>query len=203
MQPKVILATTLAAMASAESSSTTRIGYFGGGMDYAHSISLHPWTSTVASVAGINAVATTYEIECDSDAPKTDCEIATPWTMIQGPQTYSLVGEWTSSGEGVNAITGTQDFDCTFAATTATPSCSFSVEASGTKGGVATSTSTSTSTSDLPTESYTWYGLDVTGGAASLTATEATQTPTDNAAAAMITAGPVGAVAAVVAVVMI
>ena len=203
MQLKVILATALAAMASAESSSTTKINYFGGGMDYAHSINLHYWTSTVASVAGINALATTYEIECESDAPKTDCEIATPWTMIQGPQTYSLVGEWTASGEGVNALTGTQDFDCTFAASTASPSCSFSVEVTGTMGGVDTSTSTPTSTSELPTESYTWYGLDVTGGTASFTATEATQTPTSNAGAAMITAGPMGAVAAVVAVVMI
>ncbi|CAI7619744.1 unnamed protein product [Penicillium glandicola] len=175
--------TALAALATAEES--TRINYFGGGMDFAHEIGLHPWTSTAASVAGINAVATTYRIGCLSDAPKSDCEIATPWTMIQGPETYSLTGEYTVSGSGsINAWTGTQN-----------------VKATGTTDGVSYSTSTSTSTKNLPTDSYTYYGLDVTAGTASFTASQATETP--NGGAAMVTAAPMGAAAVVVIVAML
>jgi hypothetical protein len=194
------LSTALAALVTADES--TRINYFGGGMQWAHSLSLHPWTSTAASVAGINAVATTYEIGCLSDAPKSDCEIATPWTMIQGPSTYSLTGVYTASGSGsVNAVTGTHNFDCTFAKATQSPSCSFSVKVTGTTAGVSYSTSTSTSTKNLPTESYTSYGIDVTAGTASFTASQATQTP--NAGAAMATAAPMGAAAVVVIVAML
>lgn len=166
-------------------------------MQWAHSLHLHPWTSTAASVAGINAVATTYRIGCLSGAPKSDCEIATPWTMIQGPKTYSLTGVYTVSGSGtVNAVTGTQKFDCTFAKATESPSCSFSVKVTGTTAGVSYSTSTSSSTKNLPTKSYTSYGIDVTAGTASFTASEATKTPNGGA---MVTAAPMGA-AAVVAI---
>ncbi|KAJ5196543.1 hypothetical protein N7449_007022 [Penicillium cf. viridicatum] len=196
MRITLFLSTALAALVTAEES--TRINYFGGGMQWAHKIHLHPWTSTAASVAGINALATTYRIGCLSDAPKSDCEIATPWTMIQGPKTYSLTGVYTVSGSGtVNAVTGTQNFDCTFAKATESPSCSFSAKVTGTTAGVSYSTSTSTSTKSLPTKSYTSYGIEVTAGTALFTATQATQSP--NGGAAMVTAAPMGA-AAVVAI---
>lgn len=190
MRITLFLSTALAAFVTAEES--TRINYFGGGMQWAHKVNLHAWTSTAASVAGINAHATTYRIGCLSDAPKSDCEIATPWTMIQGPKTYSLTGVYTVSGSGtVNAMTGTQNFDCTFAKATESPSCSFSAKVTGTAAGVSHSTSTSTSTKNLPTKSYTSYGIDVTAGAALFTATQATQT--SKGGAAMVTAAPMGA----------
>ncbi|CAI7570548.1 unnamed protein product [Penicillium palitans] len=196
MRITLFLSTALAALVAAEES--TRINYFGGGMQWARQANLHRWTSTAASVAGINALATTYRIGCLSDAPKSDCEIATPWTMIQGPQTYSLTGVYTVSGSGtVNAVTGTQNFDCTFAKPTESPSCSFSAKATGTTAGVSYSTSTSTSTKNLPTKSYTSYGIEVTAGTALFTATQATQS--SNGGAAMVTAAPMGA-AAVVAI---
>ncbi|CDM35483.1 hypothetical protein DTO013E5_8037 [Penicillium roqueforti] len=196
MRISLFLATALAALVTADE--TTRINYFGGGMEWVRQLNLHPWTSTAASVAGINAVATTYRIGCLSDAPKSDCEIATPWTMIQGPKTYSLTGVYTVSGSGsINAVTGTHNFDCTFAKVTESPSCSFSVKVTGTTAGVSYSTSTSTSIKNMPTQSYTSYGIDVTAGTALFTASQATKTP--NGAAAMITAAPMGA-AAVVAI---
>ncbi|CAI7659990.1 unnamed protein product [Penicillium crustosum] len=175
MRITVFLSTALAALVTAEES--TRINYFGGGMQWAHKAHLHHWTSTAASVAGINAVATTYRIGCLSNAPKS---------------VYTVSGSGT-----VNAVTGTQNFDCTFAKATESPSCSFSAKATGTTAGVSYSTSTSTSTKNLPTKSYTSYGIQVTAGTSLFTATQATQSP--NGGAAMVTAAPMGA-AAVVAI---
>lgn len=77
-----------------------------------------------------------------------------------------------------------------------------SFRASGTVDGTGISTSTSSSTKNLPKKELATAGILVTGGIASFTAPQATQTPSGAAAVpakAIITAAPLGA-AAVIAI---
>jgi len=178
------------------SQSTTTVGYFEPDWD----ITIPRYRSTAASVAGINALATTYEVSCLDGAPSTDCSIDSPWTIIQGPETLSLTGVYTAwvSG-GVNGVTVTRSYDCSFTSYSVSASCSLSYQATGTTNGVSYSTSTSDSAS-YPTDSVSYYRLTVTGGLASFTAPAATSTPggaiAAGAARALITAVPLAAAAA-------
>ncbi|KAJ5762266.1 uncharacterized protein N7511_005648 [Penicillium nucicola] len=51
---------------------------------------LRAQTSTAASKAGINAKETIYHVGCVKDAPKSDCDYPTSWTIIQGAETVSV-----------------------------------------------------------------------------------------------------------------
>ncbi|EAU34250.1 predicted protein [Aspergillus terreus NIH2624] len=182
---------------SADDAKTTTIGYFGADV---FTVEIPRYDSTAASVAGINALATTYHIKCLDGAPKSDCQIATPWTMIQGESTFSLTGVYTYGTTATAAVTATRDINCAFSSYSVSASCSFSFAATGSWDATAYSTSTSSSTKNIPTESVTFYELEVTGGVDSFTAPAATKTP--DAAAALpaaqplITAAPIGAAAA-------
>lgn len=187
-----LLATTFSVLAAAASSSTTTVPYFFPEFP----VTIPYYASTAASVAGINALATTYEIKCLKDAPKSDCDIAHPWTLIQGPATFSFTGVYTAIN---NALTATRDLKCTYTSTSLSASCSISYEATGSTSGASYSTGTVFSTSPVPTDSISYYGMLVTAGIESFTAPQATQTP--GAAGAppkpLITAVPLGAAAAV------
>lgn len=179
-----LLATTLAALAAADSSTTT-IPYLVPDWD----IEIPAYTSVAGSVAGINAVATTYAIDCLDGAKKEDCQIKTPWTLIQGPQTFSFTGVYTAWSTGANAVYVTRDIKCSYTSTQSA-SCSMSYKATGTVNGVSSSTSTSSSAKSI---SATEYGMPITGGLKSFTAPQATETPGAAAAVAkpLITAAPV------------
>ncbi|RMJ23919.1 hypothetical protein PHISP_05226 [Aspergillus sp. HF37] len=197
MRLSLLLAPVLAALAAADS--TTTVGYFGAD-NVATGVRIPFYTSTAASVAGINAIATTYRVDCMKGAPKSDCQIATPWTIIEGPGTHSFTGAYTASSEGhYTSVTAVREMDCTFTSSSVSASCSFSYMASGTADGYAFTTSASGSTSKIPSDSVTHYALPVTAGISSFTAPQATRTPDAAAAPAkpVITACPLGAAAAV------
>lgn len=191
-----LLAPVFAALAAAD---TTTVGYFGVN-GWGNSVDMPGYTSTAASVAGINAIATTYQVDCMDDAPKTECHIKKPWTVIQGPQTYSITGAYIGWSTGkVNAVTATRDLGCTFTSYSESASCSYTYKATGTVNGLDYSTSVSDSTSNIPSGSISYYALPVTAGAPSFTAPAATKTPDAAAGPAkpLITACPLGAAAAV------
>ncbi|KAJ5377716.1 uncharacterized protein N7496_005125 [Penicillium cataractarum] len=195
MRPSVFLASALAALVAADSSSTTV------GIVYPDWTILIPrYESTAASVAGINALATTYQIKCMDGADKLDCDIKTPWTIIQGPATASFTGVYTADASGKDGITVTREWKCDLKSYTESASCTVSYSASGTVDGTEYSTSTTTSNKNMPTDQLTTAGILVTGGIASFTASQATQTPSGAAAGpfkAMVTAAPLGAAAAI------
>ncbi|RHZ68707.1 hypothetical protein CDV55_102555 [Aspergillus turcosus] len=178
---------------------TTTVGYFSPSWD-ATLLKYGGWTSTGASIAGINAAATTYNVGCLKGAPKTDCNIKNSWTIIQGPETVSVSGVYTASTSGKETsydITVTQSYECKIVSRTESASCTMSVGMSGSDFGATYASSTSSSaTYSTATSSY--YELVVTAGVQKFTAPEATKTPgAANAgpAGAFITAAPVVAAA--------
>jgi hypothetical protein len=194
----LLTAAAFSGMVAADSTTTT-VGFFGAPFD----ITIPLYTSTGASVAGINAVATTYAVSCLDGAPKSDCHIDHPWTIIQGPTTFSLTGVYTAWSTGKNAVTVTRSEKCSFTHYTESASCSVSYRATGTAQGTSYSTATS-GASSFAAKSITYYQLPVTGGLSSFTAPQATQTPGAAAAAAgparaLITAAPLLAAAAAAA----
>ncbi|KAL5362853.1 hypothetical protein BJX96DRAFT_109841 [Aspergillus floccosus] len=195
--PLLVGVLSAATAVSADDAKTTTIGFFVADV---FSVTIPAYDSTAASVAGINALATTYHIKCLDGAPKSDCQIETPWTMIQGESTFSFTGVYTSGTASTDAVTATRDLECTFSSYSVSASCSLSYAATGSWDATAYSTSTSTSTKNIPTESVTFYALEVTGGVDSFTAPAATKTPDAAvalpAAKPLITAAPVGAAAA-------
>jgi hypothetical protein len=189
MYTSLLLATAFSGFVTAQT--TTTVPYFGPDWN----IEIPRYTSTGASVSDINALATTYVVSCLSGAPTTECDINTPWTIVQGPGTMSYTAVYTAWLDGgVNGVTATESFECSFTSYSTSPSCSMSYEVTGTTGGV----SYSTSTSSTGSVTGTYYGLDVTGGLASFTAPQATSTPGVAAAGparALITAAPLAAAA--------
>ncbi|KAH8431849.1 uncharacterized protein LDX57_009500 [Aspergillus melleus] len=200
MKTSFLLIAALAGLSIAED--TTTIPYFAA--DWT-SIEIPRYTSTAASVAGINAVATTYAVDCLKDAPTSDCHIDKPWTLIQGSETYSFTGVYTAweTGKGKDkddGVTVTREMQCSFTSFSESASCSMSYEATGTMSGTAYSTGT-TSSSSFSTDQVGYYAMKVTGGLSSFTAPQATETPDAARAAgparALITAAPLAAAAAV------
>lgn len=104
--------------------------------------------------------------------------------------------DWLNDG---SAVTVTREVECSFTHSSESASCSFSYQATGSNDGVNYAVSTSASTSSFPPKSITWAEMEVTGGVASLTAPQATQTPGAAVVAAkpLITAAPLGAAAAI------
>ncbi|KAJ5671451.1 hypothetical protein N7507_000578 [Penicillium longicatenatum] len=200
MRTSSFIAVILAALAAGES--TTTIGYFGVNTGLGDDIGPFFFTSTAASVAGINAVATTYEIKCLSGAPESDCQIGSkhPWTLIQGPATYNFAASFTYTSDQTTA-TYTETADCSFTKYSESASCSWSASITGSSSGGNLASSTSSSTKNIPTESITYWALEVNGGVASFTAPQATKTADAAVAPAkpLITAAPLCAVAAAAA----
>ncbi|CAG8081945.1 unnamed protein product [Penicillium salamii] len=203
MQLTSFLVATLASLVTAAEQSTTR-PYFGYGFDWASKLP-YP-TSTAASVVGITSHLTTYEISCMTGAPKSRCDIDTPWTLIQGSTTFSFTGKYTAATTGrVGTVTIDQEHKCSFTSTSQSASCSLEYEVTGSQSGTTYSTATSTSASNIPTSSVKYYKLPITAGVSKLTSAQTTSTTGGAAptAKAIITGAPLGAAAAVAIAAMI
>lgn len=200
MRTSIFLAAALAALAKADDASSTIIGYFSPPWS-ADLLQYGGWTSTAASVAGINAEATTYHVGCVKGAPKTDCNYPTSWTIIQGAETVSVTGKYIASTSDKSTsydLTVTQSYECSLKSSTESASCTMSAGISGTyNGGKYDVTTTSSATYTTAPISNSYYKLTVTGGLSSFTAPEATKTGAAAAgpAGAFITAAPMVAAA--------
>ncbi|KXG47758.1 uncharacterized protein PGRI_016280 [Penicillium griseofulvum] len=197
MRTSIVAAAFLASLgvqAKGDSSSTT-VGIFSPEWDN----KLWGATSYAASVAGINAKATTYHVACLDGAAKSDCNIATPWTITQGPETVNLAAQYIATKSGTDGydVTITETYDCSFKSWSESVSCTMSVSMGGVvRGGTTASSSTSQASPSMATSSY--WRLDVTGAVDSFTAPAATETPGVAAAGpagALITAAPMVAAA--------
>ncbi|KAJ5338689.1 hypothetical protein N7452_005417 [Penicillium brevicompactum] len=198
MRTQFFIAAFLASLAQADDASSSIRGYFSpdwkAGWNGA-------WTSTAASIAGINAEATTYHVGCVKDAPKSACDLVDSITIIQGAETASFNAKYIATSSGTDGwdLTVTETWDCSLVSTTESASCTMSISAGGSAYGGKTSSSSSTSatyTTAPMNEKY--YSLTVTGGLESFTAPAATKTPDAAAAgpaAALITAAPMVAAA--------
>ncbi|OJJ43522.1 hypothetical protein ASPZODRAFT_135978 [Penicilliopsis zonata CBS 506.65] len=199
MRLSSLLIAGLFGLAAHADDSTTTVGYFIPAWDN-ELLDYSGWTSTGASVAGINAEATTYKVGCLKDAATTDCDIKHSWTIVQGPGTVSMTGVYTEITTGQSesyGLTVTQSYECSFQSYSISASCTMSFYLSGTGEGATVASSTSTKTS-YATAASSYYTLVVTGGVKSFTAPEATKTPggagagaAAAAAGALITAAPV------------
>ncbi|OKL56222.1 hypothetical protein UA08_08470 [Talaromyces atroroseus] len=207
MQASLLLAVALAAFsARADDSSSTIVGYFSppwsaGLLEYGG------WTSTAASLAHINTAAATYHVGCVKDAPKTDCDYPSSWTIIQGPETVSVTGVYIASTSDKTTsydITVTQSYECSLKSSTESASCTMSAGMSGSMdGGTYASSTSSKATYTTAPIANSYYQLTVTAGLSSFTGPDATKAPGAAAtgpAGSMITAVPV--VAAAVAVLL-
>ncbi|OOF93567.1 hypothetical protein ASPCADRAFT_209507 [Aspergillus carbonarius ITEM 5010] len=211
MRPSLLLPTILSLLLpTITAEPTTVLGVFSPFWDAEYPKS-GGWTSTGASIAGINAIQTTFKVNCLQDAPKTDCDMKNPYTIIQGPETISLSQVYTASTSNAHSsydYTVTRWYECSMKSVTEDVSCTMSVGMTGSANGAAVTSSTSTKSS-YKTATSAIYSLVVTGGVQSLTAPAATETPGGAGAAgvgvgpmgAMITAAPVAAVAVVAALV--
>ncbi|KAJ5776799.1 hypothetical protein N7520_000045 [Penicillium odoratum] len=203
MHTSFLLATALTILGINAAESSTIIGYFAPGWD-ATLLQHGGWTSTAASLADINANAATYHVGCEKNAPKTDCDYPTSWTIIQGAETVSFSGEYiaTASSDGTSYdITVTQSYECSLKSSTESASCTMSVGMTGSADGAKyTSSSSSAATYTTAPIDGSYYQLTVTAGLSSLTMPAATETGgAVGAAGAMITAAPVVAAAALAA----
>ncbi|PYH82421.1 hypothetical protein BO82DRAFT_353673 [Aspergillus uvarum CBS 121591] len=203
MRGAFLLAATLSVLTASADDKTTTVGYYAPDWDVTLP-SYGGWTSTAASVAGVNAKATTYHVGCLKDAPKTDCDIKHSWTIIQGPATVSVSGEYIASTSGKSTsydYTVTQSYQCSLKSWTESASCTMSVAVTGSFDGGSYSSSTSTHSTYGTTK--TFQELVVTGGVKSLTEPAATKTAGaangNGAVGAMVTAAPMVAAAAVAA----
>ncbi|KAJ5872387.1 uncharacterized protein N7529_004740 [Penicillium soppii] len=222
MRPSLILTSVLATLVAADSSTTT-ISYFGldSGTN-TYGADPGAYTSTAARVIGSDSTATTYEIGCLKGAAK--CALPHSVTLIQGPATYSMSGEYSIQTLGATGII-TDVEECSFTHTSESVSCSWSVAFTVSSGDITVSTSNIDSSTSIAPESVKWRALEVTAGAATSTAsgsgtkatsgatstasgsgTKATAGATSTGAAAaiakpLITAAPMGAaaIAAIVA----
>ncbi|KAJ5911195.1 uncharacterized protein N7473_000498 [Penicillium subrubescens] len=187
--------------------STTVISYFGASYTFSD-IPVRTSTSYAASVISINALATTYQINCLPSAHTTDCTLATPLTLIAGPNTFSFKEPFTVSVEvaGVTVTEkGVEDMACSFTHSTESATCTLKFDLTASGAGKTTSTSVKTTTA-VASDQVLYQTLTVTGGLASFTAPAATQTPTGNGGVqgvrAMVTGVPLGAAAVAVAVLL-
>ncbi|OOQ86128.1 hypothetical protein PEBR_24457 [Penicillium brasilianum] len=201
-----ITTTTSPTSTSASSTgSSTVISYFGASYTLSD-IPIRTSTSYAASVVSLNALATTYAINCLPSAPTTDCSIASPLTLIAGPNTFSFVEPFTLSVEAYGVTVtekGTEDMACSFTHSSESATCTIKYDLTASGAGKTTSTSGSTKTG-IATGLVQYQALTVTGGLEKFNAPSATQTPTGNAAGkmAMVTGVPLGAAAVAVAVLL-
>ncbi|RAO65107.1 uncharacterized protein BHQ10_001119 [Talaromyces amestolkiae] len=202
MRTSLILAAALTALGVQADSSSTIIGFFAPNWDVTVP-AYGGYTSTAASLAAVNAEAATYHVGCVNDAPKTDCDYPSSWTIVQGPATVSVTAVYIASTSGKVTsydLTVTESYECSLKSSTQSASCTMSVSISGSIEGSKWSSSTSTSATYATAPiSDSYDQLTVTAGLSSLTAPEATKTGGAVAATgvvgSMITAAPVVAAA--------
>ena len=182
MRTSIFLATALATLsAQADDTSSAIIGYFSPPWD-AGFLQYGGWTSTAASLVAYNTKAATYHVGCVKGAPKTDCNYPASWTIIQGPETVSVTGQYIASTSGKSTsydLTLTQSYECSLKASTESASCTMSLGMNGSlDGGKYESSSTSKATYTTAPISNSYYQLTVTAGLDSITLTTPSATQT-------------------------
>ncbi|KAJ5761008.1 hypothetical protein N7520_008164 [Penicillium odoratum] len=191
MRASWLIASTLAAFAAADASSTV-VSYFAASITA--DVDISKYTSIAASVYAIDRTATTYDVRCQSGVAKSLCAIdsQTPWRLIQGPETYSF-----SAFEKINTDGGVADVlatvACSFTHTSQSVSCDQSISFDVSYNGVSTAYSTHVPSTTIDADSVSYAPLTVTAGlqafSAGATATAAVTVHSD-AAQPMITAAP-------------
>jgi len=204
MRTSSLLATALTVLGTQAADSSTIRGIFSPSWDVKVPGLGHKTIGDDASLAGINANAATYHMGCPKNAAKTDCDVPTSWTMIQGAETATFTAQYiasTSDDSTSYDVTVTEMYDCKLKSSTESASCTMSVGVSGSVGTskYETSTTSKVTYSTAPIDQY-YYQLTVTAGLSSFTMPAATETgAAAGAAGAMITAAPVVAAAAIAA----
>jgi hypothetical protein len=197
MHFSALLVPVLAAFAAADS--TTVIEYFAATKTVSGiSVSIPTYTSIAGSAIGSDAAGTTYKVACMSGAPKSDCSIDKPFTMVSGPDTLSYSKALTAQVGGYTGLIG-EDVRCSFTHSTKSAVCTYAMDVTVSLGDQTTSTMTTTTIS-YPEKSVFYDKLTVTAAA---TGASATGTGSADAAAglhkARATAVPWGAAAAIAA----
>ncbi|KAJ5605156.1 hypothetical protein N7510_010310 [Penicillium lagena] len=189
-----LLVPALAALTAAQS--TTVISIFEAFIENPYiPVTYSTYASLGGSVVAINAEATTYKVACMSGAPKSDCNVREPYTIVAGPTTISFAQTFPFDIYGVSG-TANEDIACSFTHSTESAQCIATVAI--TSGDVSTST---TSTISVPTDDISYKPITITGGLSLFNSPQATETP-DAAAGphrALVTAAPLGAAAAIAA----
>ncbi|RHZ64498.1 hypothetical protein CDV55_104770 [Aspergillus turcosus] len=141
-----------------------------------------PLRAVRASVVNANAVATTLAIYCEGNVyppnpPDGACAVCSPFTITQGPSTYSVSAVYSASAGGVEE-THTVVQDCDITASTSLAACTLSAKVEVSVLGRITTT-TSSATVTLHSGDIWYTPVLVTAGAEKLTASRATQTLSD------------------------
>ncbi|KAJ9299880.1 hypothetical protein DTO271G3_2764 [Paecilomyces variotii] len=134
-------------------------------------------------------------LDC-ADAPSVKCALHQPFTVTEGPSTWSVSAIFSGTTAGIEA-TITIDQKCKVTSSTQLASCSESVGLQVSTDGLSTSTGTTTITSYSSDEIY-YPTMTVTGGIDKLNQPQATQTP--DAAAGRVGMGEAAAAAVAAAV---
>jgi hypothetical protein len=189
-----LLVPAVAALTAAQS--TTVVSIFEAFVDNPYlSVSYSTPASLAGSVVGINAQATTYKVACMSGAPKSDCSVDKPYTIVAGPTTLSFSQTFPVEVYGFT-MSASENVACSFTHTSESAVCT--VTAAVTSGGQSTS---ATSTKTIPTNDVFYKPITITGGLSLFNSPQATEIP--GAAAgphrALVTAAPLGAAAALAA----
>jgi hypothetical protein len=132
-----------------------------------------PTLGVAGSIVGVNAVATTIAIVCTSS--NTDCPVVNPWTVTQGPSTFSMSAAWSTYSEGLE-VGLTIDENCKITSSTAGATCTNSIGVEASYEGQ----SSSTNSIEKPTfaaDEITYQTLLITGGVEKFSQPSATQTP--------------------------
>ncbi|KAJ5540136.1 hypothetical protein N7513_008468 [Penicillium frequentans] len=168
MRATWFLASTLAAFAAADASTTT-VSYLGAAAD--GDVDLSKYTSVAAEVIAVDATATTYDIRCQSGVAKSLCAIdsKTPFRLIQGPTTYSF-----SAYEAITTQGGTADVfatvACSFTHVSESVSCRQSISMDISAEGYSTATSTYIPSQTIEADQVSYHVLTVTAGVEALKA---------------------------------
>ncbi|KAJ5793524.1 hypothetical protein N7457_000123 [Penicillium paradoxum] len=202
MRASIIIAAVIGSLGAQAKDSSSIFGYFSPSWE--DSQFTGGWTSTAASIAGIDAKATTYHVGCVKDAPKSLCNYASSWTIIQGPETVDFKAKYIASSSGKDNsydFTITETYACSLKSWTESASCSMSMSIGGEQNGGSSASSSSTKTTyTTAPKSDMYYQLTVTGGLESLATATATATADIAAggpAGSLITAAPLVAAAVV------
>ncbi|KAJ6093333.1 hypothetical protein N7486_008622 [Penicillium sp. IBT 16267x] len=168
MRASWFLASTLAAFAAADASTTT-ISYLGASMT--DGVDVSKYTSVAAEVIAVDATATTYDIRCQSGVAKSLCEIdsMTPWRVIQGPETYSFSAQEKISTEGGSANVYAT-IACSFTHTSESVSCDQSMSLYISAQGYSTATSQHIASTTIDSDQVSYRVLTVTAGVQALQA---------------------------------
>ncbi|KAJ5198439.1 uncharacterized protein N7498_007556 [Penicillium cinerascens] len=197
MHFSALLVPVLAAVAAAES--TTVIEYFAATSTVSGlSVSFTSYSSLAGTVLGSDAAGTTYRVGCMSDAPKSDCSIDHPFTMVAGENTLSYSKALTAELGGYTGLIG-EDVQCSFTHSTESAACTFTMDVTVSSDDVTTSTQTTTTIS-YPEKSVTYDKLTVaatTTGSSDASATGASSTDAAAGHKPRATAVPLGAAAAI------